>query len=172
MHNVQLKQPSKHLKFINYHFLFNHVNLHQGACHEHFTAKFSINKDWHILKFWNSIFADWHILRKNWYKAFMPVFRHIFWDTTTAWDFELLGVRCCTFGGESVNLVWLNCHGVSWWLVIDHQCSGTRTVIGDYERHLFYLIWYLYCDVFDCNILLLFFWKQYLLIINHAGISN
>ena len=42
--NVQLKQTSKHLKFKIYHFLFNHVNLHQRACREHFTAKISINK--------------------------------------------------------------------------------------------------------------------------------
>ena len=42
--NIQLKQPSKHLKFTIYHFLFNHVNLHQGVRREHFTTKLHINK--------------------------------------------------------------------------------------------------------------------------------
>ena len=34
----------KQLKFTIYHYFFNHVNLHQGVCHEHFTAKFSLTR--------------------------------------------------------------------------------------------------------------------------------
>ena len=30
---------------------------------------------------------------------------------------ELVGIRYRTFSEESVNSVWPNCHGISWWLV-------------------------------------------------------
>ena len=32
-------------------------------------------------------FVDWHVLRENWYEAYMPVFSHFFLEATTTWCF-------------------------------------------------------------------------------------
>ena len=97
---------------------------------------------------------------------FICMFLDTFFETRLLPDIlELVVIRCYSFGGESVNLVWLNYHKISWWLVliIDWETinlrwvflvhspdmgSGTRIVIVDCERHRFYLIlvfllWYL-----------------------------
>ena len=44
---------------------------------------------------------------------------------------EIVGVRCHTFGRESVNFVWLNYHGISWWLVptVNGNTVNMRRVI-------------------------------------------
>ena len=43
----------------------------------------------------------------------MPVFEHVFGKQLMHGVLELEGVRCHTFGGGSLNSVWLDCHGIS-----------------------------------------------------------
>ena len=102
-------------------------------------------------------FVDLHVLRENWYEAYMSAFGYIFRDAALHGVLELVGVRCYIFSRESINSVWLDCDGISWWLVSTvsgeivnlcrvflvtslHTESYTRTVIGDCERHRFYFI--------------------------------
>ena len=79
---------------------------------------------------------------------------------------KLIGVRCHTFGGESINSVWPNYHGISWWLVsiIDGDIVNLRMAFlvhflgrgewyQDFERYRFYMIlvftlWYLWLYYF------------------------
>ena len=51
---------------------------------------------------------------------------------------ELVGVRCRTFDGKSVNLVWLDYHGISWWLVsiVDGETVNLhRAFLVHFARH-------------------------------------
>ena len=43
---------------------------------------------------------------------------------------ELVGVRCYTFGGKFINLVWPDYHGISWWLLptVDREIINLRRV--------------------------------------------
>ena len=78
--------------------------------------KYFLN-NWNFIKLiWNPVLSiDTFYEKLVW--GYMPFFGHVFRDVTTAWCFGAIRIRCRTFGGDSIEPIWLDCYRISWWLV-------------------------------------------------------